>query len=144
MARFHLLSFPENQTFLMVFMPHNGVWVLTSDHTVPSIEWYWRWWTCHSLRPWAKQSTAVRRFLTVQFSSVSQSCPTLVTPWTAARQASLSVTSSRSSRKLMSTESVMPSNHLILCHTLFLLPSIFPRIRVFSNESVLHLRWPKY
>jgi len=66
------------------------------------------------------------------------------TPWTAARQASLSITKSQSLLRLMSIESVMPSNHLILCHPLFLLPSIFPRIRVFSNESVLHIRWPKY
>ena len=66
------------------------------------------------------------------------------TPWTAARQASLSITNSRSSLKLMSVESVMPSSHLILCRPLLLPPSIFPRIRVFSNESVLHIRWPKY
>ena len=67
-----------------------------------------------------------------------------VTPWTAARQASLSITNSRSLPKLMSIKSVMPSNHLILCHPLLLLPSVFPNIRVFSNESVLHIRWPKY
>ena len=67
-----------------------------------------------------------------------------VTPWTAARQASLSITSSRSPPKLTSIESVMPSNHLILCRPLLLLPSIFPSIRVFSNESALHMRWPKY
>ena len=67
-----------------------------------------------------------------------------VTPWTAACQASLSFTISRSLLKLMSIESVMPSNHLILCHPLLLLPSIFPSIRVFSNESALHIRWPKY
>ena len=67
-----------------------------------------------------------------------------VTPWTAARQASLSITNSRSLLKLMSIESVMPSNHLILCHPLLLLPLIFPSIRVFSNESVLPIRWPKY
>ena len=66
------------------------------------------------------------------------------TPWTAACQASLSITSSQSLLKLMSIESVMTSNHLILCHSLFLSPSIFPSIRVFSNESVLHIRWPKY
>ena len=66
------------------------------------------------------------------------------TPRTAAHQASLSITNSRSLLKLMSIESVMPSNHLILCHPLLLLPSIFPSIRVFSNESVLHIRWPKY
>ena len=66
------------------------------------------------------------------------------TPWTAAHQASLSITSSRSLPKLMSIESVMPSNHLILCHPLLLLPSIFPSIRVFSSESTLCIRWPKY
>ena len=62
----------------------------------------------------------------------------------AANQPSLSITNSRSSLKLMSIELVMPSNHLIFCHPLLLPPSIFPRIRVFSNESVLHIRWPKY
>ena len=67
-----------------------------------------------------------------------------VTPWTTARQASLSITNSQSSPKLMSRESVMPSNHLILCRLLLLLPSIFPSIRVFSNDSALHIRWPKY
>ena len=66
-----------------------------------------------------------------------------MTPWTAACQAFLSISNSRSLPKLMSIESVMPSNHLILCHPLLLLPSIFPSIRVFSNESVLHIRWPK-
>ena len=66
------------------------------------------------------------------------------TPWTAARQPSLSITNFRSLPKLMSIESVMPSNHLILCCPLLLLPSIFPSIRVFSNESALHIRWPKY
>ena len=65
-------------------------------------------------------------------------------PWTAARQASLSITNSRSLLKLMSIESVMPSNHLILCHPLLLLPSIFPSIRVFSNEPALCIRWPWY
>ena len=67
-----------------------------------------------------------------------------VTPWTAARQASLSITNSRSPPKPMPIVSVMPSNHLILCHPLLLLSSIFPSIRVFSNESALHIRWPKY
>jgi len=65
------------------------------------------------------------------------------TSWTAARQASLSITNSRSLLKLMSIESVMPSNHLILCHPLLLPPSIFPSIRVFTNESALPIRWPK-
>ena len=67
-----------------------------------------------------------------------------VTPWTAACQASLSSTMSQSLLKLMSINSVMPSNHLILCCPLLLLPSIFPSIRVFSNESALHIKWPKY
>ena len=66
------------------------------------------------------------------------------TPWTAARQASLSITNSQSLLKLMSIELVMPSNHLILCRPLLLLLSIFPSFRVFSNESVLSIRWPKY
>ena len=66
------------------------------------------------------------------------------TPWTAARQASLSITNSRSSPKLRSIESVMPSSHLILCRPLLLLPPIPPSIRVLSNESVLHIKWPKY
>ena len=83
-------------------------------------------------------------YLISQFSSVAQSCLTLCNPWTAAHQASLSITNSRSLPKLMSIESVMPSNHLILCHSLLLLPSIFPSTRVFSNESVLHIRWLNY
>ena len=76
--------------------------------------------------------------------SAAKLCPALVTPWTAARQAPLTITNSRSLLKLMPIESVMPSNHLILCRPLLLLPSIFPTIRVFSNESALHIRWPKY
>ena len=83
-----------------------------------------------------------RMFSSVQFSHsvVSDSA----TPWTTARQASLSIANSRSSPKPMSIKSVMPSNHLILCRPLLLLPSIFPSIRVFSNESALRIRWPKY
>ena len=79
----------------------------------------------------------------VQFSS-SVISDSLRPPWTVARQASLSITNAQSLLKLMSIELVMPSNHLILCHPLPLLPLIFPIIRVFSNESVLHIRWPKY
>ena len=81
-----------------------------------------------------------------QFSSVHSltRVQLFVTPWTTAHQASLSVTNSWSLLKLMSIESVMPSNHLILCHPLLLPPSIFPSIRVFSSESDLHIRWPKY
>ena len=82
----------------------------------------------------------------ILFSSVqSLSCVQLfATPWTAACQASLSITNSCSLLKLMSIELVMLPNHFILCHPLLLLPSIFPNIRVFSNESVLSIRWPKY
>ena len=80
----------------------------------------------------------------LQFSSVAQSCLTLATPWTATRQASLSITNSRSLLKLTSIESVMPSHHLMLGRPLLLPPSIFPSIRVFSNESALCIRWPKY
>ena len=84
--------------------------------------------------------TVMSIFSSVQLLSRVQ---LFATPWNAACQASLSITNSWSLLKLMSIESVMPSNHLILCHPL-LLPSIFPSIRVFSNESVLHIRWPKY
>ena len=84
--------------------------------------------------------------LFLQFSSVQSlsGVQLFVTPWTTACQGSLSITNSWSLPKLMSTESVMPSNHLILCHAFFLLPSIFPNIKVFSNESALCIRWPKY
>ena len=68
----------------------------------------------------------------------------IATPWTIAHQASLSITNSQNLLKLISIKSVMPSNHLILCHPLLLLPSIFPSIRLFSNESVLPITWPKY
>ena len=79
-----------------------------------------------------------------QFSSVTQLWPTLCNPGTAARQASMFITNSWSLLKLMSTELVMPSNHFILCRPLLLPPSMFPSIRVFLNESVLRIRWPKY
>ena len=84
--------------------------------------------------------------LIIQFSSVQSPSHVqhFATPWTAARQAFLSITNSPSSPKPMSIESVMPSNHLILCCPLLCLPSILPSIRVFSNESALHIKWPKY
>ena len=78
-----------------------------------------------------------------EFISVTQSCPTLCDPMNRSTPASLSITNSQSSLKLMVIESVMPSNYLILCCPLLFLPSIFPSIRVFSNESALHIRWPK-
>ena len=87
--------------------------------------------------PFTKASTTISSFRLL-------SCVRLCNPWTAAHQASLSVTNSQSLLKFMLIESVMPSNHLILCRPLLLLPSIFPSVRVFSNESTLHMRWPKY
>ena len=97
-----------------------------------------------------KTATMIRANSSVQFSSVALSCLTLQPhgPWHTRlpypSPIPLSITNYRSLLKLMSIESVMPSNHLILCHPLLLLPSIFPRIRVFSNMSVLRIRWPKY
>ena len=92
--------------------------------------------SCHVLR-----THCIPSFSSVQLLS----CVRLfVTPWTAARQASLSITNSRSLFKFMSIESVMPPNYLILCHPLLFLPSIFPSISIFPKESVLHTRWPKY
>ena len=98
-----------------------------------------------SAENWLVKNPVIYRIF-AQFSSVqSLSCVQLIaTPWTEACQASLSITNSRSSLKLMSIELVMPSSHLILCRPLLLLPSIFPSVRVFSNESVLRVRWPKY
>ena len=84
------------------------------------------------------------RLPSVQFSSVAQSCPTLCDPMNRSTQASLCITNSWSSLKLICIESVMPSNHLIFCRPLLLLPPIPPSIRVFANESTVHMRWPKY
>ena len=92
------------------------------------------------------KSTQIMIKVTIQFSSVQSLCRVrlFATPWIAACQASLLNTNSCSLHKLMSIESVMPSSHLILCHPLLLLPSVFLSIRVFSNESALCMRWPKY
>ena len=86
----------------------------------------------------------VIQFSSVQFSSVTQSCPTLCDPMNCSTPASLSITNSQSLLTLMPMEAVMPSSHLILCCPLLLLPPIPPNIRVFSNESTLRMRWPKY
>ena len=98
----------------------------------------WTWVTVYFLR--------LGTFSATQFSSEQLLSHVLLfaTPWSAACQASLSITKSQSLLKLMSVESMMPSNHLILCHRLLLPPSVFPSIRVFSEESVLCIRWPKY
>ena len=97
---------------------------------------------CLTIFVWPKLFGCAQHF----FSSVQSLSPVqlFATPWITAPQASPSVTNSWSSLKLMSIESVMPSSHLILCCPLFLLPPIPPSIRVFSNESTLHMRWPKY
>ena len=102
------------------------------------------WFLIQCFYSWSTKSYSLEHSL--QFSSVQSLSRVLlfVTPWTAACQASLSITNSRSLLKLMSTESVMPSNHLILRLPLLLPPSIFPSIRVFSNESALRIRWPNY
>ena len=108
------------------------------------------YWFCHTLTWIRHRYTHVPHpepyFNMLQFSSVqSLSCVwLLVTPWIAARQASLSITNSRNLLKLMSIDSVMASSYLILCHSFLFLPPILPSIRVFSNESTLHMRWPKY
>ena len=130
------MCFPESCVFLFtseilwhLHELHSPLFLRNACWTLSSLR------LCHSGPP-----------LPIQFSSVeSLSCVWLfATPWPAAHQASLSFTTSRSLLKLMSIESVMPSNHLILCRPLLLPPSIFPSIRVLSNESVLHIRWPKY
>ena len=113
----------------------------------------WRYqnpWIQTTLQSYNDQNSMLlaqnHKYTSVQFSSVQSLSHVrlFVTPWTASRQASLSITNSQSLLKLMSIESVMPSNHLILCRPLLLLPSIFPSIRVFTNDSALHIRWPKY
>ena len=115
------------------------VWVTPSSEsrTVPVV------WPeaaeTHGLQSHTRQRVQFR-----SFSSVAQSCPTLCNPMDCSSQASLSFTNSWSLLKLMSVELVMPSNHLILCRPLLLPPSVFPSIRVFSNESALPIRWSKY
>ena len=99
-----------------------------------------------SMPPYNSDTYPELRLESAQFSSIQSlsHVQLFAAPWTAACQASLSITNSWSLLRLMSIESVMPSNHLILCCPLLLLPSVFPSIRVFSSESVLHIKWPKY
>ena len=118
-------------------VPMEAKWVacghtenLLKHETTPQVSW--------TIQP---QGTVREIQLSVQLLSHVQ---LFVIPWTAARQACLSITNSWNLLKHMSFESVVPSNHLILCHPLLLLPSVFPNISVFSNESALHIRWPKY
>ena len=124
------------------------------NYWATSASFIYRWWIwvltlkVMLLRPVNKCSHNTRKVSTyhISFSSVQSLSRVrlFATPWTAAHQASLSITNSRSLLKLMSIESVMPSNHPVLCRPLLLLPSVFPSIRVFSNEPVLHISWPKY
>ena len=129
-------------TFLLVSSGQRG-----RESLMACVLWLWMHAALYSK---ALNRNKQKRFhfvdrLQVQFSSVQllSRVRLFVTPWTAACQASLSITNSWSLFKLMSIKLVMPTNHLILCRPLFLLPSIFPSIRVFTSESVLHIRWPK-
>ena len=114
--------------------PRRVEWSLIGGQTQHSWRWLHAAWYCCS-QEWSCQ---------FQYSSVAQCVRLFATPRTTARQASLSITNSWSLLKLMSIESVMPFSHLILCHPLLLLLSVFASIRVFSNESVLRIRWQKY
>ena len=121
------------------------VWCVLSEY------WYYHSWLqsgSYKMKVLQKSKCAIYQCCQVcyDYSSIQllSHVRLFATPWTAARQASLSITNSWSPPKPMSIESGIPSNHLILCHPLLLLPSIFPSIRVFSNESALHIRWPKY
>ena len=130
MIYFNLISFKQLCFYLLIFFCFPSlVQILLSK------EWLN---VCYS------QPSHIPFYSSVQFSSVAQSCPTLHDHNNHRSQASLSSTNSRSLLKLIFTELVMPSNHLILCRLLLLLPSIFPSIKVFSNESALRIRWPRY
>ena len=113
--------------------------------TVGNVHWYNYYEVQYgsSFKTWTPETNATLQ-INYQFNSVTQPFRLFEMPWTAARLASLSITNYQSLLTLMSIELVMPSNHLILCCPLLLPPSIFPSMRVFSNESVLRIRWPKY
>ena len=140
--------------YVFIFVPLDCKWSFT---TLGIYMWYKDFYTLYPFS-YIHAYTSLSKFFfcywwlagqtpcycSYQFSSVAQSCLTLCDPMDCSMPASLSITNSQSLLKLISTESMMLSNHLILCCPLLLLPSIFPSIRVFSNESVLHIRWPKY
>ena len=115
------------------------IWIMYLFKFIYILLWFY---VCHTWEglPWHKMTYKKNSSSVQSLSHVRL----FATPWTAERQASLSITNSQSLPKLMSIESVMPSNHLIFCRPLFLPPSIFPMIWVFSNESPLLIRWPKY
>ena len=138
-----------SSTWRSQLLNHKVIYSTSSWESAFIRHYSWLWWdsgkqkkdTCsYRTYMWLRKNTAY------QFSSVQSlnRVQLFVTPWTATHEASLSITNSRSLPKLMSTESVMPSNHLMLCRPLLLLPSIFPSIRDLSNESAFHIRWPKY
>ena len=121
----------------------------TNSLMLPAIMDRWNWLRTEQVQSYMEpqsSSSLFKVFISSQHSPVQTFCRVwlFVTPWTAARQASPSITNSRSLLKLMSIELVMPSSHLTLCRPLLLPPPIFPSLRVFSKESVLHIRWPKY
>ena len=121
--------------------------VFTGEFAYKILHLYFLIWSLslhHYTLTWHFAITKFETCLTFQFSSVTQSVQLFATPWTAAHQASLSITNSQSLLKLISIKSVMTSNYLIICYPLLLPHSVFPKIRVFSNESVLCIRWPKY
>ena len=134
------MSFPDglfSTGFMFILLDNNLTLCLYfSDSVSPSVKLTYSV-TCH----FCPSETYSTCFSSVQSLSRVQ---LFATPWTAVHKASLSITSSWSLLKLMFIESVMPSKHLIICHPLLLLPSIFPSIRVFSNESAVCIRWPKY
>ena len=130
----HKLSLCSWNLFIYLFF----VFILFFDFTI-------LYWFCHISKWICHRYTCVLEFKSVSCCCpVAQSCPTVCDPWIAARQASLSFTIFRSLLKVTSIESVIPSNHLILCCPLHLPPSIFPSIRIFSSKSPLRIRWPKY
>ena len=137
----------DTELQMCVFIPHSPVAILShpwheervgTDVSMVYISAHIHWASCFPIFPLAANKESV------QFSSVAQSYPTLCSPMNHSTPGLPVHHQLQSLPKPMSIESVMPSNHLILCHPLLLLPSIFPSIRVFSNESVLHIRWPKY
>ena len=135
------LSSPDHFTLCLGYWKHTQG-KKKNQHCIPENNFK----TWGNIRKNKVRETTCTDFLPIQFSSVQSliHVQLFATPWSAARQASLSITNSQSPPKPMSIELVMPSNHLILCRPLLLLPSIFPSIRVFSNESALRIRWPKY
>ena len=135
------LTYLSPYKYLLIAQAHpRSMFITSSSKTafLPDYSYYTRTsqvtWLCSF-------STSIISFSSVQLLSHVW---LFATPWTAAHQASLFITNSQSLLKLMSVESVMPSNHLTLCCLLLLLPSVVPNVKVFSNESVLHIRWPKY